>query len=171
MMTGQIQYPTPLRQRGAVLVVTLVILLLLTILGVSSLNMSSLETLITRNDQQKQASFQATEGALRQGQVFALTLTSPPITTNTLASGVSNKGIYVYVPGSSSNLDYTTLNWDSNDSIDLGNGSAYVIEYMGWRPAAGSDAENRTLYYRIIAHSSSGTTNTILESTLGVASG
>ena len=58
MMSAYNQSINTSRQRGAALVVGLVVLLMLTLLGVSSMNMTSLELRITGNTQNKNIAFQ-----------------------------------------------------------------------------------------------------------------
>ncbi len=158
-------------ERGTALVVSLVILVLLTILGISALNISGLRTLITRNDQQKLRSFEAAESTLKVAQIYVNTLTRPPISNGVLGDGSSKTGIYVY-SGSGAYKDVSTLSWNSGDSIADTNGR-YIVEYLGERPATGGDPSIKVLYYRIVAQSSSGGlgTNTLIEGTLGVAKG
>lgn len=60
------------RQRGAVLLVSLVMLLLLTIIGLSAVNMTTLDTRIAANAKDKKFAFDAAEAALNQaGSVLA----------------------------------------------------------------------------------------------------
>lgn len=56
------------RQAGAVLIVTLILLLLMTIVGISSIRGSNLQELMAGNVRDKQIAFQAAEAALRQGE-------------------------------------------------------------------------------------------------------
>ena len=160
------------RQRGTALIMSLVILTLLTILGVSALNMSSMRSLITRNDQQKQQSFGSAESALKIGQVYAEAMINPPISNGVLSNGSSKVGVYVY-PGSGTYMNVSTLAWNSTDSIAAAGGGRYIVEFLGERPASGGDPSVKVLYYRIVAQSSTGGvgTNTLLEGTLGVAKG
>lgn len=155
-------------QRGTALIVSLVILTLLTILGVSALNMSSLRSLITRNDQQKQQAFGAAESALKTGQMYALTLTNPPIANGVLSDGSSQTGIY-YSAGSATYQDVSAFAWDNSDSIAASTGR-YIVDFIGERDAADSPGM-KVLYYRIVAQSSAGAVgaNTLIEGTLGVA--
>mgnify|MGYP001608220707 CR=1 FL=1 len=159
------------RQRGTALIMSLVILTLLTILGVSALNISSMRSLITRNDQQKQQSFGSAESALKLGQMYAESLVNPPISNGVLSDGSSKTGVYVY-SGSGLYKDVSTLAWSGSDSIAAANGR-YIVEFLGERPASGGDPSVKVLYYRIVAQSSTGGvgTNTLLEGTLGVAKG
>ncbi len=62
-MTRQ-QYPNlPVRQSGAALVISLIILTVITVLSVSAMRSTTLETKIAVNQQFKQLSFQAAESA------------------------------------------------------------------------------------------------------------
>ncbi|MCW8988026.1 MAG: PilX N-terminal domain-containing pilus assembly protein, partial [Gammaproteobacteria bacterium] len=61
-------YPVPARQKGMVLILVLSLLVALTILGVSSMSTSTLETKMANNFQDRNAAFQAAEAALREGE-------------------------------------------------------------------------------------------------------
>ena len=58
------------RQRGAVLVVSLLILLVMTVLGVSSMSSTTLQERMANNDRQRQVAFQAAEAALRAAEAY-----------------------------------------------------------------------------------------------------
>ena len=58
------------RQRGSALIVSLVILLIMTIIGVQSISSTSLEEKMAGNYRSSQLSFQAAEAALRQAEEF-----------------------------------------------------------------------------------------------------
>ncbi len=60
----------PASQRGSVLIVSLVFLLLLTIVGVSAMNMSSLEEKMSGNFRDHDLAFQASESALVEAEDF-----------------------------------------------------------------------------------------------------
>jgi len=66
------QHVTPLnsirQQRGAVLIVSLIMLLVMTLLGVSSMKGSAMEEKMTRNLHDKNLAFQAAEAALRAAE-------------------------------------------------------------------------------------------------------
>ncbi len=62
------RYTLPSRQRGVVLFVSLVMLMILTILGVSSVQTTSLQEVMSRNSQDTNLAFQAAESALRDGE-------------------------------------------------------------------------------------------------------
>ena len=61
-------FPSPQNQKGMVLILVLSLLLALTILGVSSMSTSTLETRMANNFQDRNVAFQAAEAALREGE-------------------------------------------------------------------------------------------------------
>ena len=71
MPTNTIPQITPRhRQEGAVLVVTLMILLVVTLLTVSNMRSSVLEEKMAGNTNDRNVAFQAAESALREGETF-----------------------------------------------------------------------------------------------------
>jgi type IV pilus assembly protein PilX len=68
----------PLRhQRGTILVVSLLLLLVLTILGVSSMQSTTLEESMAYATRDRNIALQSAEAALRAGENFIETITSP----------------------------------------------------------------------------------------------
>jgi type IV pilus assembly protein PilX len=65
---------SPNHQRGAVLIISLIMLLVLTLLGVSSMRTTILEEKMAGNLRDKNTSFQAAETALRDGEALLETL-------------------------------------------------------------------------------------------------
>ncbi len=61
--------PTPARQRGAILVIALLFLVLLTIIGVSSMSGVTLEEKMAGNLREQNLAFQAAESALRDAEI------------------------------------------------------------------------------------------------------
>ena len=64
---GRLDRACPARQSGMVLVVSLMLLVVLTLLGLSSMNMTSLQEKMAANSQQSMAALQAAESALADG--------------------------------------------------------------------------------------------------------
>lgn len=58
--------PTKMKQRGAVLIISLLVLLVLTLIGVSSLDSSILEEKMASNSQISTTAFQSAESAIRE---------------------------------------------------------------------------------------------------------
>ena len=101
-------------QRGTALVMTLVILLLLTMLGITAINTSTLEERMAGNTKDQNLSFQAAETALRAAETWVQSTTvATQLNTN------NANGIY----------DRSTTAIDVWDSIDWS--SANVVTYPG----------------------------------------
>lgn len=56
------------KQKGVVLIMSMVILFAMTLIGITSMNTTSLEKRIASNNKDRQVAFQAAEAALRQGE-------------------------------------------------------------------------------------------------------
>ena len=79
------------RQRGAALITSLIILLVLTVLGVSAMSTSSLEELMAGNLRDQDLSFQAAEAALKDGERYIDSWGGMPPTAT---SSGTNNGLY-----------------------------------------------------------------------------
>ncbi|EPM49228.1 pilus assembly PilX family protein [Pseudomonas syringae] len=106
----KLQHTLPARQRGMVLLVSLVFLLLLTLLGISSMQNATLQEKMAGSVQIRNLSFQAAEAVLRRGEssikVVGYTLAKctnclPPAESTTLtAAGVGASGVsWLAAPG------------------------------------------------------------------------
>lgn len=117
------------REQGTILIVCLLILLVMTIIGVTSMQTTSLEERMAGNLRDRDLALQAAESALRDAEAWLETI----VTTGAF---VGASGLY----GIDGNADATT--WSSGDSIqypqthsDTVTGVAeqprYVIQYVG----------------------------------------
>jgi type IV pilus assembly protein PilX len=82
-MSIAIPNPVPARQRGAALIVGLLLLLVLTLLAVSGMNSASVEFVMAGNEQYQKNAFQAAETGIEQafnGQVFIPRQDPAPVT-------------------------------------------------------------------------------------------
>ena len=79
----------PDKQKGVALFISLVLLLVLTIIGVSAVQTTSLEVRMTRNEHDTLLAFQAAESALRDAEVQLELITSTGAFTDT-----GNNGLY-----------------------------------------------------------------------------
>jgi type IV pilus assembly protein PilX len=73
--------PTPrnIRQNGAILVVSLLLLLVLTMLGLTAMQMTRMEERMSGNTRDRDIAFQGAEAGLREGEAQLETLTEEPI--------------------------------------------------------------------------------------------
>lgn len=151
--------PRVASQRGATLIVALVLLVVVTLLGVASLRGVLLQERMAANQYDRSLAFQAAEAALRAAEAYVEANVPVPSGTN-CASGVCPTPDPAATPRWEDS-DFT--GWQ-NVSTDLGKlaGTApqYIIEYMGGdfpcdpRDPTGSAAACKR--YRITARSNPG---------------
>jgi type IV pilus assembly protein PilX len=120
------------RQRGVVLVMSLIFLLLLTILGFAAMQSSILQERMAGNVSDYNAAFQAAEYALKQAE-FDLSPASTLPTFNTLST--STTGYVLMLNGNASSTTYwdnfpwsTKSNHVASSNLAAGNKADYVIE-------------------------------------------
>lgn len=86
------------RQSGIVLIVSLFILVLLTIIGVSGMKVTSLEEKMAGNDRDENVAFQAAETALRVGEARAFQIYNTgdlsPFCDATISTSTSQQGLF-----------------------------------------------------------------------------
>lgn len=173
------KHTTLQQQSGAVLAVSLILLLLLTLIGVTSTQVTGLEEKMAGNMRDRNLAFQAAESALRVGEVAAAaagTLSCP---------GANPPGFFrprdLNCDGTIETADiWNSMNWNTQSNSYVGTSLAelsanprYIVEYMGLicvsvtSPCPIADSR-RT--YRITARAVGGTTDAvvILQSTIQV---
>ncbi|MBB1088045.1 pilus assembly protein [Lysobacter sp. SG-8] len=121
----------PRAQRGVALVVVLILLLVMTLLGLASLRGTLLEERMAANLFDRSLGFQAAEAALRQGEVVAMGLASPPV-GNACAAGVCGPPLNG-LNRALGNSDWVNAAALANNTLAVPNASdlQYLIEYMG----------------------------------------
>ena len=150
----------PHRERGAAMVIALVMLLVLTILATASARMSLMEERMTGNTQDRNIAFQAAEAGLRSGEAEAQAPVLPDFDVN--AGGL-------YTPADPGDPQvWETVDWEDeadvlvSDELDdapgpLGDASVtYVVEQLPKIPTPGEDlAADATVdeatFYRVTA--------------------
>ena len=112
-------------QQGVSLVVALVMLLVLTLIGVSSMNTAIVELKMANSMQQQTIALNNADELLIEGEQNVETLVASAIADDFAAAG---DGLYV----TADNIDVHNLDWNGQglQSIPGANGQ-YVIEYLG----------------------------------------
>ena len=82
------KFPIYRQQYGAVLVVSLILLLVMTLIGLSAMRSTTLEERMAGNARNQESAFQAGEAALRAGEDSVLGFTSEPVATSNGANNV-----------------------------------------------------------------------------------
>lgn len=102
------------RQRGTTLVVALIFLLILTILGVTSVSNSILQQKMSGNMRDQAVAFEAAEAAVRTGESWIDKLMDKPLALASNPAGLNN----VWQTGVLGNLGYNNLSWWTTNGID-----------------------------------------------------
>lgn len=131
------------RQGGVVLVVALIFLLLMTLIGVTAMQTTTLDERIANNARQRNLAFQAAEAGLRAGETVLRQPTLPTFgstTTPGLLDRLSNP--------TTSATDWMTYAWDSgsqsySSTLDsaLSSQPRYVIELFKRTPGSGNSLD------------------------------
>ena len=172
---------TPKKQSGVALFISLVLLLVLTIIGVSAVQTTSLEERMARNSRDRLMAFQSAESALRDAEALIDTFT----TTASFVDGGTN-GRWTIAPfGTMPRWEQANI-WTGGGSVFAANAvqgvasqPRFLMEHIATvvreenayqidDPYSGSAAD-RIEMFRITARGVGGTQNTrvLLQSTYG----
>ncbi len=129
------------RERGVALFMTLTILLILTILGISSIQTTSMQERMARNYRDVNIAFQGAEAAIAEAEAYLETITNiggfPDITdTQLCVSGLCNS-----IDGTARwTQDYGYVDWDdattyratttTKEELGAADDPKYIIEYV-----------------------------------------
>lgn len=173
------------RQDGVALFIALVVLLIITVLGISGLQTTTLEERMAASARDRDVAFQTAEAALAQGETFVQGLT----VVDLAQFDANTNGLYR--PQSGTTADWwDTVDWENDVALptivtDFGNVAAqpkYIVEYKA-RVLAGDDSLNisnvgasvgaPTDIFRITAYGTGGSAraNVMLQATYGVIVG
>lgn len=150
------------QQQGAVLAVSLIMLLLLTMLGITGMQTTSLEEKMAGNTNNLNLSFESSETALRVGEQFLNGLTAHVVGTPSCTSPCQD---HIYSLGQ---IDPTVVaNWIPTAMTDLPAGTIsgvatqpmYYMEYEQFRPYSlniGMAGIPGRVMYRVSGHGTGG---------------
>lgn len=170
-----------LRQHGSALIVSLLILLVLTIIGVTSMSTTALQSKMATNSREYNLAFQATESALRDGEIEIRNLNPSGFAC------ASTNGLWLTTATASStcpqpdwrNFDWTTgrtygSQTGATDLVGLASKPRYFIEKLPPAPMPGDSTSQMSCYncgltiqnYRVTASGTgaNGTAAVILQS-------
>lgn len=147
-------------QRGAAMVIALVMLLVLTLLATASARMTLLEERMTGNTQDRNVAFQAAEAALRSGELIAQAEVIPVF-------GGANGGLYKPADPGDAPV-WEAMDWMDADAVhadadldavvaELGGATAdYIVEQLPRVPTPGESLAvdttvDEATFYRVTA--------------------
>jgi type IV pilus assembly protein PilX len=152
------------KQTGAVLIVSLIMLMLLTIIGVTGTNVTSLEEKMAGNMRDRNLAFQAAESALQAGETW---LTTHTYTCSAAGGRFKPRDKDCNTATAETSEVWDNINWNDTDSVlytgvlsNLNANPRYIIEDLGCLPAPA--ACPGTHNYRITARATGGTADTIV---------
>jgi type IV pilus assembly protein PilX len=157
------------RQAGAALVVSLILLLVLTLIGVTGMRSSSMEEKMAGNMRDRNVAFQSAESGVRTGEKWIADRTDPPPTTVNPGHTLSGS-INVYAPEATlPELAVQTQAWWNSDNNALAGEllqdssgddlvaeqPRYVLQYLDFRPDSfdvGVEEPTGRHFYRVTGH-------------------
>ncbi len=161
-----------LNQDGGALVVSLLILLVMTFIGITGMQVTSLEEKMAGNMRDRNLAFQAAESALRTGE---LALTQATVPLFNCSNGLYRANNIDCDDGTSETASvWNAVNWSSDQVVTLSNltladvaaNPAYIIEELPPVPEAGASLEagvpSEANYYRVTARGVGGTENAVV---------
>lgn len=156
-------------QKGYVLLMTLIFLIILTLLALTQVSLNSTQTRIAANATDSEITFEKTEGALNEAINYLLngTYSATAFLQNT-------RGLYVFDPTAAPL--WTTVNWSSSAAVinsfqgSSGPQASYLIEQLPSVIQPGQNMKTPTYIYRITARAvgANGNTAVLLQSTLQI---
>ena len=164
------------KQRGAVLIISMIILLLLTILGVTSMQSTNLEERMAGNSRDRHLAFEAAEAALLHAEEFLGTIATTGAFDTDGSDGLyddSTQKIWNTVDWTGSATGANGYKQADNIGTDEGLGTApkYVIEHLF---SVGEEADNinlggydervsgKTGLFRVTARGTGGSDNSVV---------
>jgi type IV pilus assembly protein PilX len=161
-ITPKPTFGKPQGQQGMVLIVGLIMLLLLTLIGTTGMQVTSLEERMAGNMRDRNLAFQAAESALAEGELYLQKATYPSPFCN------KSKGLYDHVTAQCTaiaNPIWENINWDTESVAYTGvlsflNANPhYIIEDMGCAPPIVCPGPHN---YRITAQATGGSVDTVV---------
>ncbi|MFI4918518.1 MAG: pilus assembly protein PilX [Legionellales bacterium] len=155
-------------QRGYVLLITLVMLIVLTLLALTEAVLNTTQTRVAANATDSEVSFEKTEAALNEAidYLFNGTYASANFLQN-------NNGLYIFNVNASPL--WTTINWSGPAVINsfaggTGSQASYIIEQLPSVIQPGQNMQTPTNIYRITARSvgANGNSSILIQTTVQI---
>ena len=160
------------KQRGAVLVTSMLLLLVLTIIGVTAMQMSRMQERMTGNTRDRNLAFQAAEGAARAGEAVIRQQVLKPVSCSASPCQVWQQppiaGAPLAAPNPNGRVDLQSGNWWRDANVvttvaalapGLNEAPAYAIEELAYVRTDGGvvlGEEDGRDFYRITGRSTGG---------------
>lgn len=161
-------------QQGATLAISLILLFLATIVGVSTIRSTLLEEKMSDNAQDKSRAFEAAESALIAGENYILGLTEEPIPSASCSVYPCVQNLY-----DSLFLEEKDNTWWAANSAsystslsEVNSAPRYTVEFVRFvadTPVIGKGTPSGSFYYRVTAKGTGASDNAraVLQTTVG----
>lgn len=177
------------RQRGTALVTSLLLLLILTVIGVTAMQVTRMQERMAGNTRDLNLSFQGAEAALRNGEdMIAAQAFAPAPSAGVCTAAPCTSGVWDANASAVANPETRADDWWKNSAIQyeadgdhsstthdidgLAHDPSFVIEYVAEVPdtysvGSGDGPPSSRFFYQVSAGSPGATTNatTVLQST------
>ncbi|RUQ89034.1 pilus assembly PilX family protein [Legionella septentrionalis] len=164
------------KQSGATLAITLILLFLVTLLGITAMQVTHMQEKMSANLQDKELSFNAAESALAAGEAWILGLTRQPSVQTTCSLFPCVQENYQDIIFKDQSVSW----WQENSAAyaspldNIATPPRYFIEFLQFvpdSPTVGSSSAKSTgtFYYQITTRGTGASDNSvsILQSTVG----
>lgn len=147
-----------MRQSGVALVVALILLVVMTLVGISAMRTVTLEEKMTSHTFDRSVSFQATEAALREAEGIVQATIPTPAALSGCTAGICSTPVATATPRWQ---DATFAGWQNATTVASGALNVtpqYFIEYLGntFPCAQTASAATNCKRYRVTARSNAG---------------
>lgn len=165
--------------RGSALIIALVILMVMTLIGLTSMNTSIMEERMAGSMFNRNLGFQAAESALRQGEAWIASQDPLPDVSNDGSSGIWD--IRAADPDTSNNVAWwneQNATWWGSNAVAIASSSsdaewitgvaaqpAYLIEELPPVPESlevGKSVDEKDIYLQVTARGVGGTTSSVV---------
>lgn len=157
------------KQKGYVLITTLVLMIMLTVMALTQVSMNSTQTRVAANATDSEISFEKTEGALNEAVNSIINGTYNPDSFLR-----NNNGLYLF-DDSIAPL-WKTLDWSNSNAVinsfqgQSGSNASYILEKLPSVIVPGQNMKTPANVYRITSRSTgaNGNTSVLIQSTIQI---
>ncbi len=158
-----------IHQQGAVLITSIILLFVMTIIGLTGMQVTTLEEKMAGNMRDRNLAFQAAESALRAGEAVLTQATIPTFDNSGTNGMYSSASTAAVLSNSTDSTTWNAANTETYNSGTLANVSAspeYIIQQMPSVDGGGFSLDgtsfNTMEFFRVTARGTGGTTSAVV---------
>ena len=135
-------------EQGSTIIIAMMILVFLTIIGISAINTSKFESQIAGNEHRYQIDFYVADSGWREGAMWLESLAGPPAEVNPGTDRMVKNFGFNTAPADPAPSDLSVLTPDNTTVSQYGIPYWYQVEYAGDGTVDGSGKGLREFFYR-----------------------